>query len=154
MGDHSSESRATSVTSVITSRPAHLRGRSLGLVFLGGAAGTALRAAASEVGPPLRGVPVTVLVVNVVGAFLLGLLLQRLHRAGPDDGRRRDLRLLLGTGLLGGFTTYSALAADTAALLSGGRAGSAVLYAGGTLVLGLAAALLGLRCGGLRSAAR
>ncbi len=132
----------------------HLRGRSLGLVFVGGAVGTGLRAAASAVGPPLRGVPVTVLVVNVVGAFLLGLLLQRLHRAGPDDGRRRDLRLLLGTGLLGGFTTYSALAADTAALLSDGRVGGAVLYAGGTLVLGLAAALLGLRCGGLRSAAR
>lgn len=154
MGDHSSESRATSVTSVIASRPVHLRGRSLGLVFLGGAAGTALRAAASAVGPPLRGVPVTVLVVNVVGAFLLGLLLQRLHRAGPDDGRRRDLRLLLGTGLLGGFTTYSALAADTAALLSDGRAGEAAVYAGGTLVLGLVAAFLGLRCGGLRAAAR
>ena len=132
----------------------HLRGRSLGLVFVGGALGTGLRAVISAGTPPLRGVPVVVLVVNIVGAFVLGLLLQRLHRAGPDDGRRRDLRLLLGTGLRGGFTTYSALAADTAALLSEGRAGSAVLYAGGTLVLGLAAALLGLRCGGLRSATR
>ena len=138
----------------MTSRPVHLRARSLGLVFVGGAVGTGLRAVISAGASPLRGVPVAVLVVNVVGAFVLGLLLQRLHHAGPDDGRRRDLRLLLGTGLLGGFTTYSALAADTAVLLSDGRTGSALLYAGGTLVLGLVAALLGLRCGGLRSAAR
>lgn len=126
----------------------HLRARSLGLVFVGGAVGTGLRAAVSAASPPLRGVPVAVLAINVVGAFVLGLLLQRLHRAGPDEGRRRDLRLLLGTGVLGGFTTYSALATDTAGLLADGRAGAAVLYAGGTLVLGLAAALAGLRCGG------
>lgn len=37
--------------------------------------------------------------------------------SGPVHGRRRDLRLLLGTGLLGGYTTYSALATDTAAVL-------------------------------------
>jgi CrcB protein len=139
---------------VITDRPVHLRARSLGLVFAGGAIGTGVRATISSGVPTLRGVPVAVLVVNVVGAFLLGLLLQRLYRAGPDEGRRLDLRLLLGTGLLGGFTTYSALAADTAGLLGDGRAGWAVLYAGGTLVLGLLAALVGLRCGGLRSAAR
>ena len=126
----------------------HLRAGSLGLVFVGGAVGTGARAAVPAAAPPLAGVPVAVLAVNVVGAFLLGLLLQRLLRPGPDEGRRRDLRLLLGTGLLGGFTTYSALAVDTAALVAGGRAGGAVLYAGGTLVLGLVAALVGLRCGG------
>lgn len=132
----------------------HLRARSLGLVFVGGAVGTGMRAAVSAAAPPLRGIPVTVLVINVAGAFVLGLLLQRLHRAGPDEGRRRDLRLLLGTGVLGGFTTYSALTADTAGLLVDGRPGVAVLYAGGTLVLGLAAALAGLRCGGPRPADR
>ncbi|SDR76370.1 CrcB protein [Friedmanniella luteola] len=132
----------------------HLRPRSVGLVFVGGAAGTAVRALAAAAVPPRSGVPVTVLVVNVVGAFLLGLLLQRLQHAGRDDGRRRDLRLLLGTGVLGGFTTYSALAVDTAGLAADGRAGAAALYGGGTLVLGLAAALLGLRCGGLGRAAR
>ncbi|GAA1426528.1 hypothetical protein GCM10009616_01350 [Microlunatus lacustris] len=136
------------------SRPVHLRARSLGLVFVGGTLGSGVRAAVSAGTPPLRGVPVAVLVVNVVGAFALGLLLQRLHRAGSDAGRRRDLRLLLGTGVLGGFTTYSALAADTAGLLTEGRLGAAALYAGGTLVLGLAAALAGLRVGGLRSVDR
>ena len=137
-----------------TTRPVHLRPRSVGLVFVGGAVGTGVRALVSAAAPPPAGVPVAVLVVNVVGAFALGLLLQRLHRAAPEEGRRRDLRLLLGTGVLGGFTTYSALAADTAGLLVDGRPGVAVLYAGGTLVLGLAAALAGLRCGGPRPADR
>lgn len=121
-------------------------------MFVGGAVGTGGRALVSATAPPLAGVPLAVLVVNVVGAFLLGLLLARLDRAGADDGRRRDLRLLLGTGVLGGFTTYSALAADTAALLTDGRPGTAAAYAGGTLVLGLVAALAGLRCGDLGAA--
>ena len=132
---------------MIASRPVHLRWRSAGLVFLGGAVGTAARATVSAAAPPLGGVPVAVLAVNVGGAFLLGLLLASLHRRGPDEGARRDLRLLLGTGVLGGFTTYSALAVDTAALVADGRAGVALLYAGGTLVLGLVAALVGLRRG-------
>jgi CrcB protein len=132
----------------------HLRAASLGLVFVGGAVGTGVRAAVSAGAPPLAGVPVAVLAINVVGAFLLGLLLQRLVRSGPDEGRQRDLRLLLGTGLLGGFTTYSALAVDTAELVAGGRAGAAALYAGGTLVLGLVAALMGLRCGDLTPGGR
>ncbi len=128
----------------------HLQGASIGLVFVGGAVGTGARAALTGATPLVSGVPAALLGINVVGAFLLGLLLQRLHRAGPDEGRRRDLRMLVGTGVLGGFTTYSALAVDTAGLLAEGRAAGALLYAGGTLLLGLAAALAGLRCGGLR----
>ncbi|GAA1833119.1 fluoride efflux transporter FluC [Microlunatus capsulatus] len=131
-------------------RSLHLRGRSVGLVFVGGALGTGLRALVSAAVPPVSGLPVAVLGVDVVGAFVLGLLLATLHRAGPDEGRRRDLRLLLGTGVLGGFTTYSALAADTAGLADQARVGAALLYAGATLVLGLAAAFAGLRCGGRR----
>ena len=111
--------------------------------------GTGGRFAISTTVPDLNGLPVAVLGINVAGAFVLGLLLERLLRAGADDGPRRDLRLLAGTGVLGGFTTYSALAADTATLLADGHLGRAVSYALGTLVLGLAAAWAGLRCGGL-----
>nr|WP_294693817.1 CrcB family protein [uncultured Friedmanniella sp.] len=132
-------------------RPLHLRGRSVGLVFLGGALGTGARSAISSAVPHPLGVPVAVLGINLVGAFLLGLLLERLLRAGADDGARRDLRLLVGTGLLGGFTTYSALATDTATLLADGQPGRALGYALGTLVVGLVAAWAGLRCGGLRA---
>jgi CrcB protein len=130
----------------------HLRPRSIALVAGGGALGTATRYLVSQVVPHVRGVPVGVLLINVVGAFLLGLLLERLLGAGPDTGPRLDLRLLLGTGFLGGFTTYSALATDTVALLVGGDAGRALAYALGTLVLGLLASLLGLWCGGRTSA--
>ena len=126
----------------------HLRPRSIVLVAAGGSVGTAARYLASQVVPHVRGVPVGVLLINVVGAFALGLLLERLLRAGPDTGGRQDLRLLLGTGFLGGFTTYSALATDTVALLAAGGPGRALVYALGTLVLGLLASLLGVWCGG------
>ena len=130
----------------------HLRPRSIALVAGGGALGTATRYLISQVVPHVRGVPVGVLLINVVGAFLLGLLLERLVREGPDTGPRLDLRLLLGTGFLGGFTTYSALATDTVALLVAGDAGRALAYALGTLVLGLLASLLGIWCGGRTAA--
>ena len=118
----------------------------LAWVFLGGTAGTTARAALSLTVPPVAQVPVIIAVVNIVGAFLLGLLLERLHRAGPDTGRRRTLRLALGTGVLGGFTTYSALAADTVGLL-GTHPGPAIGYAVGTLVVGGIASLAGIVVG-------
>ncbi|WP_371740714.1 CrcB family protein, partial [Frigoribacterium sp. CFBP 13712] len=92
----------------------HLRWRFIGLVALGGTIGTGLREALALSFPAAPGsIPVTILLINVVGAFALGLLLESLMRRGPDAGRRRDLRLFIGTGVLGGFTTYSALAVDT-----------------------------------------
>ncbi len=126
------------------SRPVHLRASSLGLVLLGGVLGTAGREAVGLVVPPAGGVPWATLTVNLLGAFLLGLLLDSLARGGPDVGARRHLRLLLGTGLLGGFTTYSALAVDTAALLEAGRAGTATGYALGTVLVGLATTTAGV----------
>ena len=128
-------------------RPLHLRARALGLVALGGAVGTALREAVALVVPGVGQLPVATLAVNILGAFLLGLLLEALVRRGPDEGRRRTLRLLLGTGLLGGFTTYSALATDTGLLLAAGAAdstGVALLYAIGTVLLGGVATLAGI----------
>ncbi len=128
----------------------HLRGRSIVLVFAGGTIGTGLRYGLSRLVPPWAGVPVAVLGINVLGAFVLGLLLESLPRAGSDDGWRRDLRLGVGTGVLGGFTTYSALATDTATLLAGGHPAYGVGYATGTLVLGLLAAALGIWSAGHR----
>lgn len=129
----------------------HLRGRSVGLVFVGGALGTAARVGVSQLVDPVGPVPVATVAINVVGAFVLGWLLERLARSGSDDGWRRDVRLGIGTGLLGGFTTYSALATDTATLLADGHPASALGYAVGTLVLGLLAALAGIWCAGRRS---
>ncbi|GAA4685453.1 fluoride efflux transporter FluC [Frondihabitans cladoniiphilus] len=125
-------------------RPAHLQPRLLLLVALGGAAGTALREGLSLAFPAPHGTfPVTVFVINLVGSFALGLLLERLARRGPDEGGRRTTRLLVGTGVIGGFTTYSALATSTAQLLTAAPL-VGVAYALATVVLGFGAALGGV----------
>lgn len=125
-------------------RPAHLRWRPLALVFAGGTVGTAARELLAVTVPPVAGVSVVIVGINVAGAFLLGLLLESLARRGPDMGGRASLRLLLGTGVLGGFTTYSALATDTGLLLAHDRLGAALLYALGTLVVGALAGWAGI----------
>ncbi|WP_150307060.1 CrcB family protein [Planctomonas psychrotolerans] len=121
--------------------------RSLALVALGGTVGTALREAVALTVPPLAGVPVATAGINVSGAFLLGLLLEVLTCSRDGDARSADLGLLLGTGLLGGFTTYSALAVDANLLLAAGQPGLSVIYAVGTLALGALAAFLGILAG-------
>lgn len=125
-------------------RPAHLRWRYLGLVAAGGAIGTGIRAVLAAAFPPGAGISWTILAINVVGAFCLGLLLESLAHRGPDVGRRRTLRLFVGTGVLGGFTTYSTLADDTAQLLDAGRWAAGSGYALLSVVLGLAAVVTGL----------
>lgn len=116
------------------------------LVALGGAAGSAARAGVPLALPtaPLA----ATLLVNVVGAGVLGLVVAALDGAGASR-RRARARLLLGTGFCGGFTTYSAVAVQTAELLRGSEAGTAVGYALVTLLLGAVATLLGLVLGGL-----
>jgi len=116
-------------------------------VFVGGAAGTAVRALIGAVAPTVDRVPVATIAINVVGAFALGALLTLLARRGPDAGRRRTLRLLLGTGVLGGFTTFSSLAVDTAVLLGGHRVAEAFAYGLGSVLAGILAATLGARVG-------
>ncbi|SDQ13778.1 CrcB family protein [Quadrisphaera sp. DSM 44207] len=87
--------------------------RDLLLVAADGAVGVLARWAGTALVPPSReGWPTGTLLVNLVGALALGALLGSLP-AAPRGGR---LRLLLGTGLLGGFTTYSALAVEAVQL--------------------------------------
>ncbi|WP_238148325.1 fluoride efflux transporter FluC [Rothia halotolerans] len=125
-------------------RPIHLRPSSMLLVFLGGAAGVSAREALVLAFPTAHGFPWAVLGINVTGAFLLGLLLDALARSGPDRGARRAARLGLGTGLIGGYTTYSALAADAAQLIGSGPVGAGIAYAMATLLLGGIATGLGV----------
>ncbi len=130
-------------------RPVHLRLSYLGLAFVGGTAGTAAREAVSLGMPAVGGVPWAILTVNILGAFLLGLLLDSLARSGPDEGWRRRARILVGTGFMGGFTTYSALAADTAGLLGAGHGGASspgvgLAYGVGTVLIGGLATFAGI----------
>ncbi|MGH1526868.1 fluoride efflux transporter FluC [Leifsonia sp. L25] len=124
--------------------PLHLRPRSLLFVFLGGALGTAVRYLLTLAVPPVGGVPLITLLINVTGAFILGWLLQTLAQQGPDEGARRDVRLFAGTGILGGYTTYSSLAVDTDGLIAAQSVGLSVLYATATIVIGAAASVAGI----------
>ena len=123
------------------------RGMSSTVVLVGGAFGTAVRAALESAWPAQPGGwPWATFAINVSGSFLLGLLRETLSRRGPDAGLRRYLRLGLGTGVMGGYTTYSTFAVETVRLL--GLGGGAVFiglgYALGSVVLGLAGAFAGM----------
>ncbi|RIX28725.1 fluoride efflux transporter FluC [Amnibacterium setariae] len=130
--------------------PLHLRPALLGVVLAGGAVGTAAREALSLAIPDVGDLPLAILVINVAGAFVLGVLLEALQRRGADEGRRRTLRLGLGTGFCGGFTTYSTLAVGVGELLRSGSAGIGVAYGVGSVVLGAVAAWFGILVGSRR----
>ncbi len=118
----------------------------LAAVFAGGTVGTGVRAAIEAAfGAPAGTWPWATFAINVSGAFLLGALLEGLARLGPDTGRRRLLRLGLGTGVLGGYTTYSTFAVETLGLLQVGAWLGGIGYALGSVVLGFVAALAGVR---------
>lgn len=129
------------------SRPPSPAPADLLTVFVGGAVGTAARAGIGLLIPPVGRVPVATWGINVLGAFLLGWLLAALTRTGEDRGRRRTIRLLVGTGGLGGFTTYSALTTDAAQLATSGSYGAALASAAGTVVIGAAASVAGIALG-------
>ncbi|WP_440709295.1 fluoride efflux transporter FluC [Herbiconiux sp. YIM B11900] len=128
-------------------RAAHLRPGPIALVAAGGVIGTAARAAIALAVSPIGQFPVAIFGINVVGAFVLGVLLQALALRGPDTGVRHTLRLFVGTGVLGGFTTYSALSADSAELLTDGGLGLALVYGVATVVVGALASAAGILLG-------
>lgn len=108
----------------------------LAAVGLGGALGSLTR---WGVGLAVGGGWATML-VNVTGCFLMGVLISRY-------GRKAMLRAFLGTGVLGGFTTFSTASTDAVALARSGQIPLAALYAAGTLAICVGATLLGRRAG-------
>lgn len=114
------------------------------LVAFGGALGAGARYAVGTLaGGRPDGFPWTTFAVNVAGAFLLGLLMGAI--AGNETAE--PWRLLLGVGVLGGFTTFSTLAYETLALADRGAFTLGALNLVGTGVAGLVAAALGLLAG-------
>lgn len=83
--------------------------------------------------------PLGTLIINVTGAFLLALItVLALQEAVPPE-----LRLILGTGFLGAFTTFSTFELESHGLLSGGQWTQAAVYILGNLLLGFVAVMLG-----------
>jgi CrcB protein len=105
------------------------------VVAVGGAAGACLRYALTTGLPdPAGSFPWTVFAINVVGSLLLAAL-----PALSVVRRRRLLVPLLGPGVLGGFTTLSAYADQSRALVASGHPATAAAYVVGTLAAALAA---------------
>lgn len=115
-------------------------------VALGGALGSALRYTLSALALRLfgAGFPTGTFVVNAIGSFALALLVPW---AAEGAGLSVPLRLLLTTGLCGGFTTYSSFNLEALSLFEAGRPGVAALYVGATLLSCLVAAVFGLWIG-------
>lgn len=112
-------------------------------VLIGGAVGTGLRLLV-DLALPHGGAafPLGTLLVNLAGSFALALLVGRLWPTAPDW-----LKAGLGPGLLGSFTTFSALAVSIVELTEAGAGWMAAAYVAASLVGGLALAALGLRLG-------
>ena len=113
-------------------------------VAIGGATGSVVRYVAGVVLLRSQGTfPVSTLVINVVGSFLIGLF-ARLFDA-PDHNQ--VLRVALTVGFCGGFTTFSTFSAETVTLLQEGKAGRAALYISVSVVAGVLATVAGLMVG-------
>lgn len=117
-------------------------------VAIGGAAGAALRyqmgrAMTAWLGAPAMGVfPWATLAVNTLGSLLMGVLAGWLTRSGAGDSEQ--LRLLLGVGLLGGFTTFSAFSFELVTLIQRGQLLIALLYVLLSVALGITGLVFGL----------
>jgi CrcB protein len=120
--------------------------RTLLLVALGGAAGSVLRWALASAIQRGAGTafPWGTFAVNVTGAFAIGVLAAIAIERATLPPATRDLLL---PGLLGGFTTFSALSLETFALLRDGHWAAAAVYALGSLIAGLAATVAGFALG-------
>jgi CrcB protein len=94
------------------------------LVALGGALGSGLRH-----------------LVNIAGGFLMGLFVELLARR---FGGSAELRLFVATGVLGGFTTFSAFSLDVAVLYERGAVVQAFAYVAASVIVAIAALFLGM----------
>lgn len=110
----------------------------IGLVALGGALGAALRYAVSEFFSS-DSFPYATLSVNLVGSFLLGILAVGL----AQNLLSNNMALLLGTGVLGAFTTMSTFSVETIQMFDQGDSTSAMAYVLITMALSPVLALLG-----------
>lgn len=114
------------------------------LVMIGGALGALARYQFGHMAGRLMGSgwPWGTLGVNIIGGLAMGLLAGWLARHGSVGGEQA--RLLLGVGVLGGFTTFSAFSLEAALMIERGQLGAAAAYAGLSVLLSVGALFGGL----------
>ncbi|CAB4965234.1 unannotated protein [freshwater metagenome] len=135
---------------VVSGMSARRHAALLVVIAVGGAVGSLARHSVSIIigAHDPQALPWGTLGVNVTGCLAIGALATAL----PVVAARWWLRPLLITGVLGGFTTFSAFALETGVLLDVGSAGTAALYVGGTVLAGLLAVHLGRALARVRGA--
>ena len=114
------------------------------MIAAGGAVGASVRIGLLQLWPVGSGLPWTTLLVNIAGAFVLGLVAAATVSDAPLESWRMPL---VGTGFCGALTTFSGMCLESLDLLDAGRFGVAVVYLSLSLTLGLAAAIAGARLG-------
>jgi fluoride exporter len=116
-------------------------------VAVGGAIGSSARYGVNLIAPRVvgEGFPWATIFVNILGSFLMGYLTALFSVKYCDD---INLRLFLTTGLLGGFTTFSAFSLDFVNLMQRGEMTLAAGYAVGSVVLSIFAVLIGFKAFG------
>ena len=118
------------------------------LVATGGALGALARYQVGRLVANLAGpdnvFPWGTLSVNIVGSLAMGALVGWLARGTTSEQAAESLRLLVGVGLLGGFTTFSAFSAEMVALMHRGAALQALGYGATSIIAGMAAVIAGL----------
>jgi len=116
-------------------------GRALLLVAVGGALGAIARYLSTTM------LPIeahwSTLAINLTGSLLLGIIAGGLHGSGLISD---ELLLLLGTGILGAFTTMSTFSIDVMKLVDDSQWATATLYLGSTALIGPILALIGWKC--------
>ena len=118
----------------------------IALVATGGAIGSVFRYLVGVWSMRLEGpnFPWGTLAVNIVGSFLIGLLVELVARRLNAS---IEMRLFLVTGVLGGFTTFSSFSLDAVSLFERGALGLSAFYILASLVVSIAAVFAGLALG-------
>ncbi len=114
------------------------------LVALGGGVGSMLRYAIQKIMQPQSTdvFPTATFLVNIAGCFLIGIFWGLFSRS---ENWSYEMKLLLMTGLCGGFTTFSAFTLEGIGLLKENKTGLFLAYTAGSVLLGLLATYIGIR---------
>ena len=113
------------------------------IVFFGGGMGTMLRHGVNRLAAVMvADFPAGTMLINILGCFVMGLFTSWFAFRGEDT--TQHMRLLLTTGLLGGFTTFSAFSLDAALLWQRGEVAQAAFYVIGSVVISLVAVFAGM----------